>query len=558
MKKILIYTVALLGLAGCITNDIPYPVIEPNIVSLDVEGSKNVDIDYNSRIITIHMTETFDLRSVEIKSVEFDNPLVTSSVQLIGIHDLSENPLAFTLTVYDEYEWKIVAQRDVERYFTIKGQVGSTAIDPVNRRVVISVGKTADLQNIEVTTAKLGPKDGLTVYSPDLSEIVGAKVDMSDVFTIDVTAFGETETWSVYVEVVESSVSLGNINPWATEVYVHSTGIAGMENGFQYRRSGDDTWVDVPESDIVADGGSFTAHITGLEPETVYEVLAYCGNDRTDVQEFTTDAATQLPNSSLEHVSKVAGSNYYKFYDPNCGFEDGSYMFWGSGNGEGSEGIKGSASMGIIITTIDTSDKIDGNHSVCAQTSQTAGMLAAGNLFAGQFAGLVGTEGGKVNFGRPWSTRPKALKVYCKYTTGKMDIINRMPIGETLTKEDYDQAQIKIAIGTWNYREYGGTPESPVHINTTDEKTFVDFFTDKSTIANGDLVISHEGYMVNNGNMVVEQTDKWIEYTIPLEYHVLDEIPTHIVISCAASRYGDYFSGCSKSKLWLDAFELIY
>ena len=214
--------------------------------------------------------------------------------------------------------------------------------------------------------------------------------------------------------------------------------------------------------------------------------------------------------------------------------------------------------MGIIITTIDTSDKIDGNHSVCAPPRQTAGMLAAGNLFAGQFAGLVGTEGGKVNFGRPWSTRPKALKVYCKYTTGKMDIINRMPIGETLTKEDYDQAQIKIAIGTWNYREYGGTPESPVHINTTDEKTFVDFFTDKSTIANGDLVISHEGYMVNKGNMVVEQTDKWIEYTIPLEYHVLDEIPTHIVISCAASRYGDYFSGCSKSKLWLDAFELIY
>ena len=56
MKKILIYTVALLGLAGCITNDIPYPVIEPNIVSLDVEGSKNVDIDYNSRIITILLT----------------------------------------------------------------------------------------------------------------------------------------------------------------------------------------------------------------------------------------------------------------------------------------------------------------------------------------------------------------------------------------------------------------------------------------------------------------------------------------------------------------------
>lgn len=558
MKKILIYICAVLGLTGCITNDIPYPVLVANITAMEVEGSKSVDINYDKKVVTIHLPETSDLRAVKIKSVSFEKDITTSSMELVGTHDLSQKPLVFTLRTYQDYEWVVKAVRDVERYFTVKGQVGSTVIDDVNCRVLINVSKDSDLDNVEVTTAKLGPKDGLTVYEPQLSEIVGTKVDMSDVFTINVTAFDNTEKWSVYVSVVESSVTLGKINPWATHAYVASTGVAGMENGFQYRKKGAGQWIDLQESDITSDGGSFIGHITGLEPDTAYEVLAYCGNERTDAEEFTTSKATQLPNSSFEYVSKVAGADYYKFYDPNCGVEDGSYMFWGSGNGEGSEGVNGSASMGIVITTVDYNDKVDGNKSVCAKTGETIGMLAAGNLFTGQFAGLVGTEGGKVNFGRPWTTRPTALKLYCKYTTGRMDVINRMPIGVTLTKEDFDRAQIKVAIGTWAYRTYGGTSESPVLVNTTDERTFVDFYTDNSTVANGDLIIYHDGYSLNRGDKVTAGTDGWVEYTIPLQYHDLETIPTHIIISCAASQFGDYFSGCSMSRLWLDAFELIY
>ena len=558
MKKILIYICAVLGMTGCITNDIPYPVLEPNITAIEVEGARSVEIDNAKRLVTIHLPETSDLRAVNIMSIEFDKDITTSSKVLVGVHDLSVKPLVFSLRTYEDYDWRIRAVRDVERYFTVKGQVGSTTIDEVNCRVILNVGKNADLSNIEVTTVKLGPKDGLSVYEPALADIVGARLDMSEMFPIKVTSFGNTETWAVYVEVVESTVSLTNVNVWTSEAYVSSTGVAGMENGFQYRRKGTDTWTDLLEEDITADGGSFTGHIKNLEPDTTYEVLAYCGNDRTDSQEFTTDPATQLPNSSFEYVSKVSGASYYKFYDPNCGVEDGSFMFWGSGNGEGSEGVSGSAGLGIVITTVDENDKVDGNKSVCAQTSQMVGMLAAGNLFTGQFAGLVGTEGGKVNFGRPWTTRPKALKMYCKYTTGKMDVINRAPVGVTLTKEDFDRAQIKVAIGTWSYRQYGGTADSPVLVNTTDEKTFVDFNTDKSTVANGELIIYHDGYKVNGGGISSGATDSWVEYTIPLKYHDTETVPTHIIISCAASQYGDYFSGCSTSKLWLDAFELVY
>jgi hypothetical protein len=315
----------------------------------------------------------------------------------------------------------------------------------------------------------------------------------------------------------------------------------------------------VDAADVTSDGGSFTAHIKGLKPSTDYEVMVTSGGDSTPVKEFTTAPATKIPNGSFEYASLVKGTNYYKFYDPSCGVEEGEYMFWGSGNGEGSEGVNGSANMGIIITTIDKNSKVDGKQSVCAQTSQMAGILAAGNLFTGQFAGLVGTEGGMVNFGRPWTTRPVALKLYCRYTTSNIDIIGKkMPPGVTLTKDDFDRAQIKVALGTWDYRTYGGSKDSPVHVNTTDASTFVDFGKDPCTIANGDLIIHKDGYILNGASLVDASTWEWAEYMIPLNYRDLETLPTHIIVSCAASQYGDYFTGCSSSKLWIDKVELVY
>ena len=553
MKRKLLYIIVMtLTLAGCISNDLPYPVVVPHVTSMEVDGAKNVSIDYAKQVITVYLNEDVDLRTVSITSFELDQDIAMVSVGLVGVHDLT-SPLHFKLNTYDEYDWKVVAIREIERYFTVSGQVGACVIDPVNCRVLATVAKDVNLSFINVTSLKLGPA-GLTEYSVDMSQVH----DFTEGVTVDVTAFGLTETWSIYIEVSEINVELKSVNAWAKEAYVVSNGIAGQDNGFRYRLKGADAWIDVAENDIESQGGSFTAHLKGLTPGTDYEVIATCGEDSTPVWEFTTELTTHLPNASFEYVSKVAGKDYYKFYDPSCGVYDGTYMFWGSGNGEGSEGVSGSANLGIVITTIDTGDKVDGKQSVCAVTSQMAGMLAAGNLFTGQFDGLVGTSGGKVNFGRPWTTRPKALKLYCKYRTGKMDIIKGSPVGVTLTTDDYDRAEIKFALGTWAYKQYGGSPESPVHINTTDASTFIDYNTDPSTIANGSLIIHHDGYILNGSDKVSAETDSWLEYTIPLDYRDLETRPTHIIISCAASQFGDYFSGYSSSKLWLDAMELIY
>ena len=330
---------------------------------------------------------------------------------------------------------------------------------------------------------------------------------------------------------------------------------AGATVQFAYSTDGGSTWEYA--DGVNYDEGVWKADLTGLTPSTEYTyALAINGEHVGSPLTFTTEAAPNLPNASFEYVSLVSGKDYYKFYDPNCGVADGSYMFWGSGNGEGSEGVNGSANMGIVITTIDTGDKIDGNQSVLCQNNSIVGMLTAGNLFTGQFAGLVGTSGGKVNFGRPWTSRPTALRIWAKYTTGQINILKNENLG--VSKSDYDRAQIKFAIGTWDYKKYGGTKDSPVHVNTTDASTFVDFYTDESTIANGDLIIYNDGYMINNGAKVTATTSGWIEYTIPLDYRQFTTYPTHIVISCATSQFGDYFTGYDGGRLWIDAAELIY
>ena len=196
----------------------------------------------------------------------------------------------------------------------------------------------------------------------------------------------------------------------------------------------------------------------------------------------------------------------------------------------------------------DASDYKEGKQSVCLQSRNVIVKFAAGNLFSGHFGETIGTKGGTVFFGRPFTARPTALRLWIKYSGG---VINHASsnVPEAGNKGNYDKASIRIALGTWDYKKYGGDADSPVLVNTTDVSTFVDFSTDASTVAFGEKIVPSD-----DSNPAKD----WIQVTIPLEYRSLTTYPTHIIISCAASMYGDYFSGYDDSKLWLDGMELLY
>ena len=365
--------------------------------------------------------------------------------------------------------------------------------------------------------------------------------------------------------VVFEPVSTGISPSSSYEIWAgHATVHADVDEGeftdpsavkFSYRAEGSDAWI-VADATRVSEG-YYSAVLTSLSPATTYEYkLTISGIDQSDVSRFTTDASRQLPNASFDVISEVGKEGYYKWFDPASSTTDCQTQFWGSGNGD--ETTSGSAGMGYVITAPDDSDKMDGERSVRCQSLYAVIKFAAGNIFAGSWNGMVGFKGGKVLFGRPWTTRPTALRIWVKYSAGTITHIDGIPDGVSVSKSDYDMGMVKVAIGNWDYKTYGGTKESPILWNTTDKSTFVDFNTDASTIAYGELFLHGDGYQTLNGVRTQENVGEWRQITIPLNYRDLTAFPTHVVVSCASSAYGDYFTGCETAKLWLDGFEFIY
>lgn len=376
-------------------------------------------------------------------------------------------------------------------------------------------------------------------------------------FTLSVDYSTENNNDIIVFEPVSTGLSASKEwEIWAAHATLHADVDPNDEDNvgktvqFSYSDDGQSwTTVDaVPGSEE----GTWKAEIDGLTPSTEYTYnLLVGGNTVGTSRTFKTDSAPAIPNGSFEYYS--SNGKYYNYYDPACNVDGCTTEFWSSGN----KALEIAPGNYVISELVD--DSKDGSKAVCAQSVNAIIKFAAGNLFTGQFIATVGTSGGIVDFGRPWTSRPSALKLWCKYTTGVMDKVDKSPEGVTLVaNQTLDKAQIKVAIGTWKSSIYGGSSESPVRINTTDQNTFIDYYTDENTIANGDIVIEKDGYQINKGEKVSRNTGEWMEIVIPLEYRNEQKRPTHIVVSCASSMYGDYFSGSTSSKLWVDAVELIY
>ena len=148
-----------------------------------------------------------------------------------------------------------------------------------------------------------------------------------------------------------------------------------------------------------------------------------------------------------------------------------------------------------------------------------------------------------MHYGRPWTTRPKALRFNMRYNSGIIDLVGSYPPGEVVKVGDNDRCHIIATVGDWDYRQTGGSKESPVLVNTSEGI----YFTKESS-----GIIGYGEYILG------QSTDGWVEIEIPIEYRSLTRKPTHIIVICATSIRGDYLTGSSRSTLWVDNFRLIY
>lgn len=346
-------------------------------------------------------------------------------------------------------------------------------------------------------------------------------------------------TWNIVVS--NATVATTEAIPyeiWTSKATLHGkvTGTLASTPKFQYRVKGSgSSWITV-DADLTE--STFSKEITGLTPGTTYEYQAMDGTQASTVTcEFTTETTFQPENASFEAVSD--SSSIILIHGT------GQSTWWDTGN-------HGSSTMNKNVTTPDTSVKHSGNQSLLLSSQFVGigmiGKFAAGNLFAGKYLDTEGTDG-ILGWGRPCTSRPKALKVYVRYEPATVD-----NGGDYIANGATDQGIIYVAIGDWAGQEAnGGT--WPFVVRTKKASSL--FSTEKETYS-GDGIIAYgektfeEAYN-DGGNMK--------ELTINLDYDNFggnQRKPTSIIIVASASKYGDYFQGGDGSKMWLDDMELIY
>lgn len=523
-------------LQSCVQNRLPDPVFVPNIKEIKADGALGVNIDQSARCVTFTMDEIADLSKVNVTSCTFNNDdIVCPDKPVVGVHDLT-SPKAFIFSTYSQnYEWIFKAVQPISREFTVKGQLGDCTIDEQNHRVLLKVTKSTPRTWITVTSCKLGPRD-ITQYSEDPLQIR----NFSEPRTLGVKYRDCEQQWTIIVENSTLDVDMRRISPRVHSCFMEAEAPQGALNGFVLRKSGDTEWKQIDS--VSSSAGKIVGYADSLLAETTYECMAFSNADTTIICTFTTGTPVQLPNADLEE-SYNTGS-YFEFYNPASTKPECTQPWWGSGNGCFAKGVTGSADMGFVICAPDRETSAQGRQSARLQSAWAVVKFAAGNLFCGEFAGLVGTRGGMVNFGRPFTSRPSAMSFMVRYINGPIDHVDGYPEKQPVKEGDPDKAQVYIALGTWDAKTYGGTQDSPVQVNTTDTKTFFNPLG-KDVIAYGTWITD-------------QKISEWTNIVIPIVYTDNFTEPTHIIISCAASYLGDYFTGCSESKLWIDDFQLIY
>lgn len=514
---------ALLGavsvmLSSCIENDIPYPRIQANFLSMTAENLKqSAVIDSLNCKIMLVLNEKADIKNVKITSYSITpGASIVGDVNITNGLDLSM-PYNVTLQLYQDYEWTISAVQNIERYFTVANQVGASSIDVAAHRVVAYVSSETDLSAVKVSSIKLAGET--SEIKPNIENSV---VDFTEPVVVEVEEFGRIQEWTIYVLIAEKSVSLERVDPWTQVAWLYGSAEVGKKNGFEYRREDVAEWASIPENWVTHDGGSFVGRLIHLEPNCKYVARAFSDNEYSPEVYFETGSIALLPNASYDNWHQSG-----KVWNPWAA--DGQ-SFWDTGN-------KGAATLGQS-NSVPTDDIPQGLTGKAAKLETkfvglaSVGKLAAGNLFSGQYYATDGTNG-ILKFGREFTERPTKLTGYMKYNCTTISHSNNE---YTHLKGRPDTATVYMILADW---------AEPFEIRTNP--------------ANRQLLDLSSSEIIAYGAMQWGETvSEYTPFEIELEYRDTARRPRYVVIVSSASKYGDFFTGGNGSVLCVDDFQLHY
>lgn len=321
--------------------------------------------------------------------------------------------------------------------------------------------------------------------------------------------------------------------------------------GIKYRKQGASEWI--PAYPTSASGAaarraartngstraasaSYFVKLTGLEPSTTYEYIAFAdGFDGKTVQTFTTEGIFHITNASFEDWSTYTASTLLGTRTVTLPGSTGDKLtsFWGTGN-------EGAATANLTLTDKSTDMVHSGQFSVRLESKSAMGMMAAGNIFIGYYVKTDGTNG-VLALGREYNgSHPSKVRLYANYRPGNK-----------CTIKSGNESLVEIV--------EGGTDQGQIYIALTDETVEI-----RTNPNNRKLFDPEDPHVLAYGQVTWKEAfgpdGQLQQLDIPFVYNdrAKTKCPTHLVIVASASKFGDYFAGSTGSVMYLDDFELIY
>ncbi len=307
--------------------------------------------------------------------------------------------------------------------------------------------------------------------------------------------------------------------------------------GFKYRKAGESAWNEAvangsagaPRRTRANTGTAYSVTLSGLEAGTTYEYKAFADDfESTNIQTFTTESKYIIPNASMEEWSTYAFKNKEIVF-PGPGSEP---TVWDSGN-------EGASTAGATLTNKSEDMKHSGTFSARLESKYVIIKFAAGNIFMGDYVETDGTNG-VLALGRPYNgSHPTKLRVWANYRPSSNLKNTSDAAVQDLVTSGCDNGQVYVAI-----------TDAVIDIRTNPKNQKL-FTPDDPHVLGYGQVTWKENFGPDGALQMVE---------IPIEYFERAKTTkaTHLVITCCASKFGDYFAGGDGSLLYLDDFELVY
>lgn len=541
-----------LTLAGCvIDDDIPYPLVDGAILSMEVEGQRagadgqgvEATINNTDRTVTLFVNDSVNISNLKIKSLkitegavlagdsaacaDIKNFPVTGFASLDSISSTANtrvdftSPVSFTISTYQDYKWKVSVTQIINREIDVTNQVGSAVVDAYNRTAIIYVSPEQSLSDLQINKMNLGGDYGTVEPDPTASTEKDYSKGSRQFFVGH--AWEDTmQKWTVYVyhKSGESTAS-SDVFAMVTKASLSGKIQSGKTPVIEYKKQGDANWIALAASAVTVSGTSFTASLTGLKGSTTYQYRISIDGTAGEEKSFTTAEEIALTNGSFDNWSQSEKNS--KLWQP---WGDGESSFWDTGN-------QGTTTVGESNSIPTTETSNGSGRAASLESKYIVIKFAAGNIFTGTYKKTDGTNG-VLDFGRPFTSFPTKLRVNYKYNSVTIDRVGDDAMASL--KGRPDSCQIYVALTDW---------DAPLEIRTRPSERQLFNPNDSHVIAYGELT---------KGESVTSYT----QADIVLNYRYTNRTPKYIVVVASSSKYGDYFTGGVGSKLWLDECELIY